>query len=307
MSQTAVIYRSAAPAHVVGENGTDEYVLWPMRFASPLMRYMVNSVRQRRGSSGELQTNHLLFDGLGPLCRKIKEGAASWQALDIIYNYRGEGSLVDKLWIGYMRNAQAVRNRKRIISAELRELAIETAMRNGSVKVLSLASGSAQAVFEALANFPYPIEIMLIDFDRDAGPYAKCLAQVHGLSDVATFKTGNVMKFDRKVLLGEFQPDIIEMAGLLDYLREDEAIAIIGRVHALLPPDGAFITCHIHDNPEREFMSEIIDWGREGTRQRPMLYRSHHELVELVRKGGFDKLVIYTERHAIHSVAIARK
>jgi len=279
---------------------------WPMWLAAPLMRFMVESVRLKRSFGQVLSTNHVLFDGLGEGCRKIKEGAASWRALEIIYNHKGS-SLADWFWIGFMRNAQAVRNRKRIIVRKLRMKALEIARRKGNVKVLSLASGSAQAVFEALKNFSFPLEVKLIDIDKEAGEYALKLSHEYRLGSVVSFMRGNMLKFDKPVLLQDFRPDIIEMAGLLDYLRDDEAVALIKRIYAQLPPGGTFITCHIHDNPERDFMTEVINWGRDDGRQRPMLYRTQDELVKLVHEGGFNTIVVYVEKHEIHSVAVAQK
>ncbi|HVU75902.1 MAG TPA: class I SAM-dependent methyltransferase family protein, partial [Candidatus Paceibacterota bacterium] len=194
----------------------------------------------------------------------------------------------------------------RIIVSELRLRALDVAKRKGMVKVLSLASGSAQAVFEALAHFPYPVEILLVDADKKAGPYASSLARKHGLDQSVRFKAGNLLKFDRAVIIGDFRPDIVEMAGLLDYLRDDKAIDVIRRIRALLEDGGTFITCHIHDNPERSFMCEIIDWGREGRKEPPMLYRTRQELAQLIVRGGFMSPSILTEAHHIHSVAIAR-
>src|ERR1700733_3888212 len=131
-----------------------EHRTLPAFLAAPLRRMMVNHVRQIKQSKKANGINHPLFDGLGEFCRKIKEGAASWQALDIIYNYHGQGSLVDRFWIGHMLNAQAVRNRKRIIVEELHARCADIILRKGMVRVLSLASGSAQAVFESLVGLP---------------------------------------------------------------------------------------------------------------------------------------------------------
>lgn len=280
----------------------------PSWFIEPLMRLMVNQVRLRRmnGSAGGI--NHTLFDGLGKLCREIKEGAASWKALDIIYNYRDNGSIIDRFWIRRMKNAQAVRNRKRDIVTQLREFCRATIDRKGSVKILSLASGSAQAVFEALEGFSdRDVEALLIDFDKAAGPYARELARRYGFQDRVTFKQGNLLKFDRPVMIGEFRPDVIEMAGLLDYLQDEEAVTLMRRIHGVLPKGGRFITCHIHDNPERDFMTEVIEWGRDDGKQRPMLYRTRNQLLSLIREAGFNVITLFVEPHRIHSVAVAEK
>jgi hypothetical protein len=285
-----------------------EHRTLPALLATPFRWLMVNQVRRRRAQKRTLIVNHTLFDGLGGLCRNIKEGAASWQALDIIYNYTGQGSFVDWFWIGHMLNAQAVRNRKRIIVSELHKRCADIIASRGSVKILSLASGSAQAVFEALAGLPpHAVEVLLIDFDRKAGPYALELAKRNGFEGRVTFKAGNLLKFERPIMTGNFVPDIVEMAGLLDYLHDGEAVELIRKIRGVLPDHGMFVTCHIHDNAERAFMTEIIGWGLDDGKQRPMLYRTPQELTDLLRAAGFTIMTVFVEPHRIHSVVVAEK
>lgn len=285
-----------------------EYRVVPSLLAMPLMRLMVSQVQYWRSAKQIEGVNHPLFDGLGGLCRKIKEGAASWRALDIIYNYQQQGSFIDRFWIRHMRNAQAVRNRKRIIVEQLRKLCTDAIARKGKVRILSLASGSAQAVFEALDGFPKEaVEILLIDFDKAAGPYTLQEAKRYGLEERVRFKQGNLLKFSRPIMMGNFTPDVIEMAGLLDYLRDEEAIQLMRRIHSVLPESAHFVTCHIHDNLERDFMTEVIEWGRDDGKQRPMLYRSQREFIELLEAAGFQAITLFAEPHHIHSVAVAEK
>jgi hypothetical protein len=279
----------------------------PMMLARPIMDMMVRSVRKRRTEGSTLAVNHVLFDGWGKFCAMIRKGAASWQALNIIYNYDGQGSLLDRLWIGHMRNAQAVRNRKRIITQVIHEMAASAAKRGKIFRLLSLASGSAQPAIEGLSDVSTPVEMLLIDFDRSAGPYAMKIAKKYGLENAVNFKPGNLFKFDRKVLLNGFDPDTIEIAGFFDYLRDEEAVLLLRRIYEVLPSGGHLITCHIHDNVERPFMTDVIEWGRDDGKQRPMLYRTREELVRLVQAGGFNSMTVITEPHQIHSVVVARR
>jgi hypothetical protein len=304
---THVARRVDVREHFAIGNQYENRVLLP-GLAKPLMQFMVKQVERRRQSNAAKSINHFLFDGLGGLCRKIKEGAASWEALRIIYNYEDQGSFVDRFWIRHMRNAQAVRNRKRIIVSELHDQCVDVIARKGTVKIISLASGSAQAVFEALKGLPpESIEVLLIDFDPAAGPYALEMARQCGLESRVNFKQGNLLKFDRAIMIGNFKPDIIEMAGLLDYLGDDKAVKLMQKIYAVLPEGGQFVTCHIHDNTERDFMTQVIEWGRDDGKQQPMLYRTRQELVELVREAGFTMMTVFVEPHHIHSVVVAKK
>jgi len=61
---------------------------WLYQLSLPLMWILTIWVMIKKAMGRNFQINTLFFDGLSIPCRKIKEGAASWQALDIIYNYR---------------------------------------------------------------------------------------------------------------------------------------------------------------------------------------------------------------------------
>src|SRR3989338_8175942 len=126
--------------------------------------------------------NTFWFDGLGLSDRAIKEGAASWKPLDIIYNHRfgrtsGLRGIVDDFWVG-MINAQAVRNRLKLVKQEIRR-AILRFSNHQEVRLLSLAAGSAQSVIEVMAELKTKgvrIRALLLDIDQTALDYAILLA-----------------------------------------------------------------------------------------------------------------------------------
>jgi hypothetical protein len=63
--------------------------------------------------------------------------------------------------------------------------------------------------------------------------------------------------------------------------------------------EGFFLTCHIHPNMESYFLRYVINWD--------MLYRTKHQLEDLLVEGGFLSAELHTEPHLIHSVAVAQK
>src|SRR3989344_4342330 len=78
---------TTAVAGVVFETNRWPYLLTlPISWALTLWVIGKKLICQLLGRKG-LETNTFWFDGLGPLCRKIKDGAASWRALDVIYNW----------------------------------------------------------------------------------------------------------------------------------------------------------------------------------------------------------------------------
>ena len=92
------------------------------------------------------RTNVWIIDGVSSSSRGIRDGAATFRALDIIYNSEaGVGSnrlvrWIDWFWL-HVRNAQAVRNRLEIVRSELCTAIEEHAHREQPVRILVIAAG----------------------------------------------------------------------------------------------------------------------------------------------------------------------
>jgi len=203
-----------------------------------------------------------------------------------------------------MRNAQAVRNRFKIVKQEILRCLASLHREGKPLRLLSLASGSAQGVMEAVAEFQraYQVDVslLLMDIDEEAREYVQFYAKENGLHDLQ-YRCGNVLRF--RGLIGEFRPTIIEMLGFLDYLEDPTAIFLIKEINRSLVDGGYFLTCHIHDNAERSFLETVISWGKKPR----MLYRTCDQLKGLVWSGGFMVTKLITEPHRIHTVLVAQK
>lgn len=283
---------------------------WPYLLALPAMWLITfwvivkKHVRKTIGL-GNPKTNSLWFDGLGQSCQKVKEGQASWRALDEIYNYRfrknrGLCGLISDFWEG-MLNCQAVRNRFKVAKEEIRRAILEFSGQD-EVRVISLAAGSAQAVIETVAElsaegFIPKIKVMLVDVDKTALEYARKLADCYHVEN--SFLTTEASVACIKKISKNFQPHIVEMIGLLDYLIDEKAIKLIGKIYQSLPSNGIFLTCNICPNVERSFLRWVVNW--------PMVYRRLQQLSSIVVRGGFAKLRLIREPLNIHCLAVARK
>ncbi len=248
-------------------------------------------------------TNCIFVDGISVNSKRMKEGAARWPSLNTCYNFvKGEGATglhrtIDAWWMN-IRNAQAVRNRLKIAKAELRIAVEEHAAPDKPVRVLSLAAGTAQGVIEVAAEcslLGITVEILLIDLDETALRYARDLAHRHGVK-LETI-TGNVLFFNR--LVGDFKADVVEMMGLIDYLKDGLVIQLVRKIRLYMNTGGHFFTCHIHPNAESYFLRHVVDWD--------MLYRTRDALEDLITAGGFLSPSLKTEPHGIHSVVVAKK
>lgn len=291
-----------------------ENTVWPYRLIVPFLFGIGGYVHLKKvlcrllfGREHTLKTNVWFVDGISSNSRRVKDGARKWNALDAVYNFTdGEGSNVliraaDDFWMR-VRSAQAVRNRLLIVKREMISAISKVSKasgRNSPVRILSIAAGSGQAVIEAveeLQKVGIVCEILFFDCDESALEHSLVLAEEHGITNVSIYK-GDAPLFDRA--LHGFQPDIIEMCGLMDYLRTSLAVALVKKIHRYLKQDGFFITCHIHPNSERYFLYQVVNWG--------MLYRTRGELYDILVDGGFLGAKLYTEPHRIHSVAVSQK
>jgi chemotaxis methyl-accepting protein methylase len=255
-----------------------------------------------------LRTNFWLVDGVSRSSRMVKEGAAKWRALDVVYNFAsGVGHtrlrrVIDDFWLR-IRNAQAVRNRLKIAKSKLREAILSVAATrqdDDPIRILSLASGSAQGVIETLAEFRnlgLDIEVLLVDQDTSALAHARRLAREHNVEDKVITREGDVIFFDR-VSRG-YKPDIIEMLGLMDYLRTSLAVKLVRKIYSALNAGGRFLTCHVHPNSESYFLRHVVDWD--------MIYRPLGEFHDILVEGKFLHPAFFTEPHGIHSVAVCEK
>lgn len=247
--------------------------------------------------------NAFLFDRCGSFGRIVKENVASWRALDVIYNRpfeeeKGGGGTLDRFW-GSMLNCQAVRNRLKLVKREIRQAILQFSNCK-EVRLLSLAAGSAQGIIEVIAELKSQgvrVRPMLVDIDQTALDYAKHLASIHGVEDqIETVKASvaNVSAIAR-----DFHPQIIEMLGLLDYLPQRNAIALVRKIYKSLEPKGIFLTCNIKRNLEQHFVKWVINW--------PMIYRNPAELADVVYQAGFTDYRLVYEPLEIHGLVIARK
>lgn len=286
-----------------------EHIVWPYRTILPLMnmialyvqikKYLLNMVGVKP------ETNFNLVDGISINSRRVKEGSARWPALDACYNFvAGEGKtqierVVDNFWM-HIRNAQAVRNRLKIAKQELRK-AIRVLHRPGeTVRILSLAAGTAQGVIEVMRESldqGISVRAVLVDLDPTALRHARDLAYRAGVGESLETREGDVLFFNR-VLYG-FEPDIIEMMGLTDYLKDKIAVALFKKIRRHLKSGGYFLTCHVHPNGETFFLRHVVNWD--------MIYRKLDEFEGILVDSGFLRTRFEAEPHGIHSVAIAQK
>jgi len=227
--------------------------------------------------------NFYFFDGISKLCREVKENAANWRALDLTYNNHSEdgGDLIYNFFWHNLKNACALRNRLKLIKHLLLKNIEEISKRNKEIRLISIASGSAQGVIETISEAKekgFLVKAILIDLDSTAIEHAKKLAQEKKIENQFTFinKTAGAVNEIGK----EFKPNLIEMVGFLEYRPDEKAIKLINSIYENLESGGVFLVSQISPNLERFFLKEVINW--------PMIYRKPGELAKILSSGSFS-------------------
>jgi len=248
---------------------------------------------------------NFFFVKLSNVGQKIKAAAATYRALEMIYTYSWKSTQGEKFWdrlfthiLLNFTNAKAVRNRLLFVKQEIKEAI--SSFEKDEVHIMSLGSGSARAIIEALSEAPNSDKrytATLVDRNSDALAYSQRLAEEKGVLEKIAVEKGLLEEFVRNG--HNHPPDIIEMVGIMDYLSEATVVKIIRETRRLLSPGGIFITCNISDNSERTFLERVLGWK--------MIYRRPEDLCRILTKAGFEQPKIITEPLGIHIIAIGKK
>lgn len=249
----------------------------------------------------------LAFSGPNGDTKTVFRSVATHKALEVMYTYperreRKETTISDDFWENFLSNARAVRNRLILVEKELRKVIGDISLRNNNIKLLSLGSGSARAVFEVIKDNSHYVHLKLIDMSQQALDDGSKLIKnlnLDGSRIKIEFHKDYIQNLENYCV--GFQPDAVEMVGLLDYFAENHAIDLIKKIYKALVPGGYLITCNVVPNTESPFVTKGINW--------PLICRQPEELAKLLIKGGFspENLTLKYEPFKIHCLAIAKK
>jgi extracellular factor (EF) 3-hydroxypalmitic acid methyl ester biosynthesis protein len=180
--------------------------------------------------------------------------------------------------------AEAVRRRKDLIKWRLRSFVEARAGSSRPVRVLSVAAGPAQELYDLFTDLDAlacPMEIVLFDQDKGALAYAfrrlkplveqKFPGRVHVLylhdSIKRLIKDAQLFK-----PFGEF--DFVFSCGLYDYLHAPTASVLTRNLFVRLAAGGELYAGNMQPgNPSRWIMEQHLDWH--------LLYRTRAELLEV--------------------------
>jgi extracellular factor (EF) 3-hydroxypalmitic acid methyl ester biosynthesis protein len=193
--------------------------------------------------------------------------------------------------------AEAVRNRRKLITQTLRKAQADRSRKGKRMKILSVACGPACELKDILIS-PEECEkyhFTLLDQDQSALDEAASLiaklenewnTRVH-----VTYLNESVRTMLKGSTLAEKwgQFDFIYSMGLFDYLTPPVAAGILGKLCQLLEKDGDLLIGNFHiSNPSRCYMEYWLDWV--------LYYRNEEEFLRLVPdKTGGQATVLFED------------
>lgn len=182
---------------------------------------------------------------------------------------------------------RAVRYRKDLVKRQVRALLANRGGSTRPVRLLSIAAGSAQELFELLGeveDLPVPLEVVLFEQDKNALTHSwrrlKSVVDARFPQQVRlTFLHDSIKRLLRDAnLFGEFGKfDLIYSCGLFDYLAERTAVVLTRNLARSAHPGGQLLIANMVDHPTRWFQEHHLDWH--------LIYRTRDELLDIGRRA----------------------
>jgi len=177
-------------------------------------------------------------------------------------------------------SAEAVRDRRRRLAAIVDEVAAS----RGGVEVLSIAAGHAREI-ELSEAFRAGRVTRWRCLDQDAESLGE-IARRYRLEPRVEATPCSVREVLRQGVLGD--ADLVYTAGLLDYLTDDVARALLGRLWSAVRPGGRLVVANFADDSrERGYMEAFMDWW--------LIYRRESDLRSLASALGGAAITVFRD------------
>ncbi|MFC1619727.1 class I SAM-dependent methyltransferase [Candidatus Neomarinimicrobiota bacterium] len=183
--------------------------------------------------------------------------------------------------------AQAVRNRRKLISESLIDAAAHVDLAKGHrLKVLSVACGPAFELKDILATADECQKYELTLLDQDEQALREAAALIDEIQEqlqqniMVTYlqESVRIMMSPRRLSSQWGKYHFIYSMGLFDYLTPPVAKAVISNLYRLLEPGGQLLIGNFHrSNPSRVYMEYWNDWV--------LFYRTEEDMLSLLQQA----------------------
>jgi hypothetical protein len=185
-------------------------------------------------------------------------------------------------------SAVAVRTRKDRLKEQLSTM-IDTYVGEGPIRILSIAAGPAQEIYELLDerhDLAQPLEIVLFDQDKRALSFSygrlKRLVSARWKDKVRLLHLHDSIKHllrGAEVFKGHGAFDVVYSCGLFDYLQQPTAVSLCRSLYSLVGPSGAlYIGNMVPACASRWVMELHLDWF--------LVYRERAEMIDFARAAA---------------------
>ncbi|ETR72066.1 MAG: Crp/Fnr family transcriptional regulator [Candidatus Magnetoglobus multicellularis str. Araruama] len=233
---------------------------------------------------------------------KPKGYAGDYMMMEMLYQNTPDGDgklgIVIDDWCLSTPSAQAVRNRKQLLSAQIKSICDQKKeTQTGPINIMNLACGPNRELFEFLykCNYTQRIDATCVDIDSQALHFIDQQINVFSHQAVIRLMNENLIKWALGKIDHDFGlHDIIYSAGLTDYLNDELFMAFVNRCYSQLKDNGCLIIGNFAPtNPDRLFMDHILDWR--------LIYRTADELKQLFQQTAFcGNVTIFSEPQQVN-------
>jgi extracellular factor (EF) 3-hydroxypalmitic acid methyl ester biosynthesis protein len=193
------------------------------------------------------------------------------------------GPTIDRCFLD-MPAAVAVKNRRGLLAGEIQATLDQTPDR--PIRVMSLACGPAQELFDVYEKLPDPGRLLATGIDIDL----QALAFVADRRDKnRRLKKPFALENENLIYLAtgrrtlDVPPqDLIYSIGLIDYFADEFVVPLMNWIHRMLRPGGRAILGNFHPrNPSKAMQDYLLDWR--------LIHRTDEDMDRLYQASNFGR------------------
>jgi len=262
------------------------------------------NVEAREWSLRHLQSFLMQSPGLHRARHKPFGYPGDYEVMNFIYERYFEGATLFARAVGLAFSeavsSKAVRSRKDLVARQLKSLLLARAGTHEPIRVLSIASGPAQELFEVfqdLEELPARVEIVLFEQDKNALAHAwrklksGVESRFHGQVRL-TFLHDSIKRLlrDRDLFAAFGKFDLIYSCGLSDYLQDHTTVRLTRNLAASTARGGRLLVANMVDHSARWLLEQHLDW--------PLIYRTREQLLAIGRQAVPEARVCLLEEES---------
>lgn len=199
---------------------------------------------------------------------------------------------------------KATRNRLKTVEGALYREFLERTQRMEAIRVYAFGGGTCRSFINVLARLKREgiapqVRITNVDLDQSAHRAGQTLAREHGYVSEFEWLQGSVL--DARNFSEANKVDIVEIIGLLEYLDDEAAVAVLAQAYTILNAGALLVAANVRPTNEATFYRKI-GWP-------PMYYRTPEKMSQLLEQAGFESgaIEIKVEPVCLHSICLVRR